>query len=60
MKKLKQEKKLQNVSSSKDLQLPLIQSNIQKGNIKESQSNTSKTKNNQKPINIKSNLNEIP
>ena len=59
MKKTKQEKK-QTVSSAKDLQLPIIQSNIQKGNIKPSPSNLTKPKNVQKPINVKSNLNEIP
>ena len=59
MKKIKQEKK-QTVSSAKDLQLPIIQSNIQKGNIKPSPSNLTKPKNVQKPINIKSNLNNIP
>ena len=62
MKKGKQEKgrKQSIVSSSKDLKLPLIQSNIQKGNVKEIQSNSSKGKNNQKLQNTKSNLNEIP
>ena len=59
MKKTKQEKK-QNISSVKDLQLPIIQSNIQKGNVKETKSNISKPKNNQKPINLKSNLDDIP
>ena len=43
MKKLKQEKK-NNISSAKDLQLPKIQTNIQKGKVKESPSNVSKTK----------------
>ena len=62
MKKGKQEKgrKQSIVSSSKDLKLPLIQSNIQKGNVKEMQSSSSKGKNNQKLLNTKSNLNEIP
>ena len=59
MKKSKQEKK-SNISSAKDLQLPIIQSNIQKGKIKESSSSVSKTKNIQKPINLKSNLESIP
>ena len=58
MKKSKQEKK-SNISSAKDLQLPIIQSNIQKGKIKESSSSVSKTKNIQKPINLKSNLESI-
>ena len=59
MKKLKQEKK-NNISSAKDLQLPKIQTNIQKGKVKESPSNVSKTKNTQKPINLKSNIDNIP
>jgi hypothetical protein len=62
MKKIKKEKKQQqnNSNSLKDLQLPIIQSNIQKGNIKPSPSNSSMPKTNQKPANIKSNLNDIP
>ena len=59
MKKTKQEKK-QTVSSAKDLQLPIIQSNIQKGNIKPSRSSLTKPKNEQKIMNMKSNLNDIP
>ena len=59
MKKSKIEKK-SNISSAKDLQLPIIQSNIQKGKVKESSSSVSKSKNIQKPINLKSNLESIP
>ena len=59
MKKSRQEKK-SNISSAKDLQLPIIQSNIQKGKVKESSSSVSKSKNIQKPINLKSNLESIP
>ena len=61
MKKGKQEKsrKQSKVSSTNDLKLPLNQSNVQKGNAKEVQSNSSKGKNNQKIQNTKSNLNEI-
>ena len=42
--KLEKGRKQSLISSSKDLKLPLIQSNIQKGNIKEIQSNSSKGK----------------
>ena len=59
MKKSRQEKK-SNISSAKDLQLPIIQRNIQKGKVKESSSSVSKSKNIQKPINLKSNLESIP
>ena len=60
MKKNKKEKKTINSSSSKDLQLPIIQRNIQNGNLKESNFNTIKSKNIQKPSKKTSNLNNIP
>ena len=59
MKKTKKEKKRKNTSSSKDLQLPIIQRNIQKGNIKPLQSSSSMPKTIQKIANI-SNPNDIP
>lgn len=63
MKKSKQDKKLQqqqNTTLSKEIKLPLIQSNIQKGNVKETQSNSSKQKTIQKNTNSKSSLIDIP
>ena len=60
MKKNKKEKKTINSFSSKDLQLPIIQRNIQNGNLKESNFNTIKSKNIQKPSKKTSNLNNIP
>ena len=61
MKRIKKEKKRKNTSSSKDLQLPIIQRNIQKGNIKPLQSSSSMPKTTiQKIANIQSNPNDMP
>ena len=59
MKRSKKEKK-QKSSSLKDLQLPIIQSNIEKGSVKELSSNFTKPKILQKPKSLKSQLNDIP
>ena len=60
MKRIKKEKKRKKTSSSKDLQLPIIQRNIQKGNIKPLQSSSSMPKTIQKIANIQSNPNDMP
>jgi hypothetical protein len=60
MKKTKLEKKPQNLSLPKDLQLPLIKSNNQKGNVKESTLDSSKSKGVQKSLDLNSNITEIP
>ena len=60
MKKTKLEKKPQNLSLPKDLQLPLIQSNNQKGSVKEATLNSTKTKVIKKLSNVKSKIIKIP
>ena len=54
------DKKQTNSNSPKGLKLPLIQSNVQKGNLKENQGNASKAKASSKAQDQKNNKNELP
>ena len=54
------DKKQTNSNSPKGVKLPLIQSNIQKGNLKEGQGNASKGKGASKNQDVKINISEVP